>query len=76
MEPIFPRQIRITPATQPLASAERGMALITVIMVMMLVSALMVGFIAAIMADNKSSGLDHDQTQAYAATHAGLEKLT
>jgi hypothetical protein len=53
-----------------------GMALLTVLMVMMLVSALMVGFVAAIVADNRGSGLDRDQTQAYAAAHAGLEKLT
>jgi type II secretory pathway pseudopilin PulG len=53
-----------------------GMALITVMMVMMLVSVLMVGFVAAIVADNRGSGLDRDQTQAYAAAHAGLEKLT
>jgi hypothetical protein len=53
-----------------------GMALITVMMVMMLVSVLMIGFVAAIVADNRGSGLDRDQTQAYAAAHAGLEKLT
>ena len=58
------------------AGAEAGIALITVIMVMMLVSVVMVGFVAAIIADNRASGLDHDQTQAYAAAHAGLEKLT
>ena len=52
------------------------MALITVMMVMMLISVLMVGFVAAIVADNRASGLDRDQTQAYAASHAGLEKLT
>ena len=45
-------------------------------MVMMLVSVLMVGFVAAIIADNRASGLDRDQTQAYAAAHAGLEQLT
>lgn len=55
---------------------QQGMALITVMMVMMLVSALMVAFVAAIVADNRASGLDRDQTQAYAAAHAGLEKLT
>ena len=58
------------------AGVDEGMALITVIMVMMLVSVLMVGFVAAVVADNKASGLDRDQTQAYAAAHAGLEKLT
>ena len=47
-----------------------------VIMVMMLCSALMVGFVTAIVADQRASGLDRDQTQAYAAAHAGLEQLT
>ncbi len=42
----------------------------------MLVSVLMVGFVAAIIADQRASGLDRDQTQAYAAAHAGLEQLT
>ena len=45
-------------------------------MVLMLVSALMVGFVTAIIADQRASGLDRDQTQAYAAAHAGLEQLT
>ncbi len=58
------------------APGDAGIALVTVIMVMMLVSALMVGFVAAVVADNRASGLDRDQTQAYAAAHAGLEKLT
>jgi hypothetical protein len=53
-----------------------GIALITTLMVMMLVSVLMIGFVAAIISDNRASGLDRDQTQAYAAAHAGLEKLT
>jgi hypothetical protein len=45
-------------------------------MVMMLISVLMVGFVTAIIADQRASGLDRDQTQAYAAAHAGLEQLT
>ena len=45
-------------------------------MVLMLVSVLMVGFVTAIVADQRASGLDRDQTQAYAASHAGLEQLT
>src|SRR6185295_14491790 len=55
---------------------ESGMALITVFMVLMLASALMVGFFATIIADQRANGIDRDQTQAYAAAHAGLEKLT
>jgi hypothetical protein len=46
------------------------------LMVMLLMSALMVGFITAIMADQRSSGVDRDQTQVYSVAHAGMEKLT
>jgi hypothetical protein len=52
------------------------MALITTILVMMLCSVLMVGFVTAIVSDQRASGLDRDQTQAYAVAHAGLEQLT
>ena len=57
-------------------AAERGMALMLVLMIMMLLSALMIGFMASIMADQKLSGVDRDETQAYAVAHAGMEKLT
>jgi hypothetical protein len=62
--------------TTPRVRRQDGIALITTMMVMMLVSVLMIGFVAAIVTDNRASGLDRDQTQAYAAAHAGLEKLT
>jgi hypothetical protein len=55
---------------------EDGIALIVTLMIMMLVSVLMVGFVTAVVADQRASGLDRDQTQAYAAAHAGLEQLT
>src|SRR2546423_8480346 len=55
---------------------QSGMALIVTLMVLLLSSALMVSFFAAITADQRASGIDRDQTQAYAAAHAGLEKLT
>jgi Tfp pilus assembly protein PilX len=38
--------------------------MIVTLMVLMLVSALMVGFVTAIIADQRASGLDRDQTQA------------
>ena len=59
-----------------LARRQEGIALLVTLMVLMLVSALMVGFVTAIVADQRASGLDRDQTQAYAAAHAGLEQLT
>ena len=55
---------------------ESGVALLTAILVLMLMSAMLVGFIAVINADQNASGINRDQTQAYAAAHAGVEKLT
>jgi hypothetical protein len=55
---------------------ESGMAIITAILVLMLASGLMAGMFAAVVADQRSHATDRDQTQAYAAAHAGLEKLT
>ena len=58
------------------ARGEQGVALISTIMVMVLISAVLVGFVAIVVADQETGGLNRDQTQAYAAAHAGLEKLT
>ena len=55
---------------------ESGVALLSAILVLMLMSALLVGFIAMVNADQAASGINRDQTQAYAAAHAGVEKLT
>lgn len=55
---------------------ESGVALIAALLAVMLVSALMAGMFAAIQADQRGSAIDRDQTQAYAAAHAGLEQLT
>lgn len=55
---------------------ERGMALLSTIMVMMLMTAVMTGFVAVVVSDQQSGGINRDQTQTYAAAHAGLEKLT
>ena len=55
---------------------ESGMALMTTLLVMVLMSALIAGFLAVVTADVREGGVERDQTQAYAAAHAGLEKLT
>ena len=52
------------------------MALVTVLLALMLLSGLMAGMFAAVSTANQSNAIDRDQTQAYAAAHAGLEKLT
>jgi hypothetical protein len=55
---------------------ERGMALASTLMALLLIMGLMVGAFAALNADLRSNAIDRDQSQAYAAAHAGLEQLT
>jgi hypothetical protein len=59
----------------PVSSA-RGVALVAALLLTMLMSAMVAGFLATVNADQASSGVERDQTQAYAAAHAGVEKLT
>jgi hypothetical protein len=56
--------------------SESGVALLSAILVLMLMSAMLVGFLALVNADQNASGVNRDQTQSYAAAHAGVEKLT
>lgn len=65
-----------TPARTARGRNESGMALLSTLLVMMLMSALLVGFFAMVASDQRASGSNRDQTRAYAAAHAGLEKLT
>ena len=55
---------------------ESGVALVTAILVLALASGLMAGMFAVLLADQRSHSTDRDQSVAYAAAHAGLEKLT
>ncbi len=55
---------------------ESGVALLSAMLILMLMSALLIGFMAMINADQAASGVNRDQTQAYSAAHAGVEKLT
>ena len=56
--------------------SERGIALITVMMIMLLMSALMIGFATIISSDQRFRGIDKDRTRAYYGAMSGLEKLT
>lgn len=58
------------------AASESGMAIVTALLVLMLASGLMAGMFAALLANQQSHASDRDQSVAYAAAHAGLEKLT
>jgi hypothetical protein len=55
---------------------ESGVALVTALLVLMLTTGLMAGMFAALLANQRSHSTDRDQSVAYAAAHAGLEKLT
>jgi hypothetical protein len=70
------RETLATPTLEARRRDASGMALVSTILIMLLMSALLVGFFSMIAADQQSSGINRDQTQAYAAAHAGLEKLT
>lgn len=59
-----------------LTTNEAGMAVVTALLVLMLASGLMAGMFAALLANQQAHATDRDQSVAYAAAHAGLEKLT
>ncbi len=55
---------------------ESGVALIGTLMILVLLSALFVGFILSVNADQRLIGVDRDQNRAFYAALAGLEQLT
>ena len=57
-------------------SNERGIAMITVMLVLMLISALLVGFTTLVMSDQRFRFIDHDRGQAFYAADGGTEKIT
>jgi len=56
--------------------SERGIALITGILLLFLASSLLAGFLAAVVGDTKLRNVDRARTKVFYAAHAGLEKLT
>ena len=55
---------------------ETGIALVSALLVLLLMSSLMVGFMAMAAADTRTRALSGSRTQAFYAAHAGLEQLT
>jgi hypothetical protein len=55
---------------------ERGAALLSSLLVMLLMAGVTAGFTALVITDTKVRSLDSARTQAFYAVHAGLEKLT
>jgi hypothetical protein len=57
-------------------AGERGIALITTMMIMMLMSALMIGLTTIVTSDQRYRYIDRDRAKAFYGAHSGLEKLT
>lgn len=55
---------------------EDGIALVSALLVLLLMSSLMVGFMAMATADTRTRAITGARTQAFYAAHAGLEQLT
>ena len=58
------------------AAGDRGVALITTMMIMMLMSALMIGLTTTVMSDQRFRYIDRDRAKAFYGANSGLEKLT
>ena len=57
-------------------SNERGIAMITTLLVLMLISALLVGFTTVVMSDQRYRFIDRDRGQAFYAASGAVEKMT
>ncbi len=55
---------------------ERGIALISVLLVMMMISALLIGFTTMTISDQRGRFVDRERNQSFYAAAAGLEKMT
>src|SRR3984893_8693432 len=55
---------------------EAGIALLTTILLMLLMSSLLIGFILLITEGQKMSGMNNDYSRAFYAAEAGMEKIT
>src|ERR1700759_4829997 len=57
-------------------TSERGIAMITTLLVLMLMTALLVGFTTVVMSDQRYRFIDRDRGQSFYAATGGVEKLT
>ena len=54
-------------------SNERGLAMITTLLVLILMSALLVGFTTVVMSDQRYRFIDRDRGQAFYAASGGID---
>jgi len=58
------------------ANREKGMALITALLVMLLISSIIIGFSYLVMTDQSMGGFTNQRQKAFYGAEAGMEKLT
>lgn len=63
-------------AVKKLMRADSGIALLTTLLLMVLMSSLLVGFLMLITSGQKLSGVNDDYSRAFYGAEAGMEKLT
>ena len=63
-------------ATKKIAHGQSGIALLTTILLMLLMSSMLVGFVLLINSGQRLSGTNNDYSKAFYAAEAGMEKLT
>src|SRR5271168_4783119 len=63
-------------ALKKLTRPDSGIALLTTMLLMLLMSSMLVGFILLITSGQKLSGYNNDYSRAFYAAEAGMEKLT
>lgn len=63
-------------ALKKIARRESGIALLTTILLMLLMSSLLVGFIILINSGQKLSGMSNEYSRSFYAAEAGMEKMT
>jgi hypothetical protein len=55
---------------------QAGIALLTTLLLMIMMSSLMVGFVLLVMSGQRLSGMNNDASKAFYAAEAGMEKMT
>jgi hypothetical protein len=55
---------------------QSGIALLTAVLMLLLISSLLVGFMLMVMTDQKLGGINSDRTTSFYAAEAGMEKMT
>jgi hypothetical protein len=58
------------------SNRQAGIALLTTLLLLVLMSSLMVGFVLLVMSGQRLSGMNNDSSRAFYAAEAGMEKLT